>query len=917
MPLAPGDKLGPYEIVSPLGAGGMGEVYRARDSKLKREVAIKVLPADVANDRERLARFQREAEVLASLNHPHIAHVYGIEDPPTGSGQVAALVMELVEGDDLSQRIARGPIPIDEALAIARQIAEALEAAHEQGIVHRDLKPGNVKVREDGTVKVLDFGLAKALDQDLKTSRPQDLANSPTITSPAMTMRGVILGTAAYMSPEQAKGKAVDRRADIWAFGCVLYEMLSGKRTFAGDDVTDIITSVMRDTPDWSALPQTTPAPIRSLLRRCLEKDSRKRAPHIAIARMAIDDAQTATVELVASAHQSAVMQPQQRRSTNALPIAAAALVAAALTGLTAWLMRPAAPARPGVVRFQIPTSPEATLQANFNRQLLAVSPDGTQVVMAADRLYLRSIGDSEARPIPGTEVFTSITHPDFSPDGKSVAFWGGSDRVLRRVTLANGAITTLCPLSEGVYGLDWAGDNIYFGDNGKGIRRVSANGGEPELIVPIPPPSEGYGPQLLPGGDNVMFTLGLRNLPSWDEANIVVHSLKTGVRKVVVEKATDARYVKTGHLLFNRGGVLYAVPFDVQQLAVTGQPVAIVEGVRRAAPGTTGAVQMAVSDGGTLAYIAGPVSSRGAPVQVAMFDHAGVVQPLSIPPGTYSHPRVSPDGSRVAITVDDGKERQVWIYGLAKASAARRLTFGGDNVLAEWSRDGRRVAFQSSRNGERAIWWQRADGTDTATRLTRPSAGAAHVPQSFSPDDRHLLFDEARGTSVTLWDWSMAEGKATQIHIPDSDVTTDATFSPDGKWFSYTMRPIAAQAIVYVEPYPPTGARYQISLSSEDGHHAVWARDGKALYYTPGPGNRFHMKSITTTPEFAYGDAVLLPRPFVNAPPTSDRTYDSMPDNRIISLRTDIAADGRPIPPQVQVVLNWFEELAVRVPIR
>src|SRR5829696_8637916 len=289
--MTPGTQLGPYTIASELGAGGMGEVYRARDSKLKRDVAIKVLPADVANDRERLARFQREAEVLASLNHPHIAHVYGIEDN--------ALVMELVEGDDLSQRTARGPIPVDEALAIARQIAEALEAAHESGIVHRDLKPANIKVKDDGTVKVLDFGLAKALDQDPRTSGPQDLVNSPTITSPALTMRGVILGTAAYMSPEQAKGKPVDRRADIWAFGCILYKMLTGRRTFTGDDVTDTITSVMRDAPDWTALPATTPSSIRTLLRRFIEKDPRKRAPHISVARMAIDDAMLTTGELM------------------------------------------------------------------------------------------------------------------------------------------------------------------------------------------------------------------------------------------------------------------------------------------------------------------------------------------------------------------------------------------------------------------------------------------------------------------------------------------------------------------------------------------------------------------------------------------------------------------------------------------
>ena len=416
----------------------------------------------------------------------------------------------------------------------------------------------------------------------------------------------------------------------------------------------------------------------------------------------------------------------------------------------------------------------------------------------------------------------------------------------------------------------------------------------------------------MLPDGETLLFAIGTRNMPSWDTATIVAQSLRTKARKVVLENAIMPYYVKTGHLLFSRGGVVYAVRFDAGTLAVIGQPVAVVEGVRRAAPGTTGAVQVAVSDGGTLAYIAGPVST-GAPVQISIFDRAGAAQVLNVPQGTYSHPRVSPDGSRVAITVDEGKETQVWIYGLDKASAARRLTFGGNNSLAEWTRDGQRVAFQSSRGDSAGIWWQRADGTSTATQLTQPAAGASHVPQSFSPDDRHLLFDQQQGNAVTLWDWSIAEKKAVQLGIPETDVTTDAVFSPDGRWFAYTTRTRSAQAIVYVEPYPPTGARYQISVPGEDGHHAVWSRDGKELLYTPGPGNRFHTKSIATSPAFSFGEAVLIPRPFVNAPPSSERTYDAMPDGRILGLRSDVGPDGRPMSPQVRVILNWFEELKQR----
>ena len=491
MPLANNSRIGPYEIISALGAGGMGEVYRARDSKLKREVAIKVLPADVANDRERLARFQREAEVLASLNHPNIAQVFGLED--------GALVMELVDGEDLSQRIARGALPVSEALEIARQIAEALEAAHDAGIIHRDLKPANIKVRDDGTVKVLDFGLAKALDRlegDGFSRRQDDLANSPTITSPAMTMRGVILGTAAYMSPEQAKGKAVDRRADIWAFGCVLFEMLTGRRTFKGDDVTDIITSVMRDPPEWAALPADTPLSIRVLLRRCLDKDPRRRAPHMAIARMAIDDALMPTDQLIPGITLHPQVTPR-KRFNFAVPIAA--IVAVLLTGFVAWRFRPAAPPPATVVRFQVGLDVATHLQSNYNRQLLAISPDGMRLAFGGDRLYVRALGDAAARGIPGTEGFTSIALPAFSPDSQSIVFWAASDRSLKKVTLGSPTITTVAPLAEGGYGLSWAGDQIFYANMGQGIVRVPAKGGTPEIIIPLKDREEFYGRSCCP----------------------------------------------------------------------------------------------------------------------------------------------------------------------------------------------------------------------------------------------------------------------------------------------------------------------------------------------------------------------------------------------------------------------------------
>src|SRR5215203_1936910 len=407
MPLPSGQRIGAYEIVAALGAGGMGEVYRARDSKLKRDVAIKVLPADVAADRERLARFQREAEVLASLNHPHIAHVYGIEEN--------ALVMELVEGEDLCQRIARGAIPIDEALPIAKQIAEALEAAHDAGIVHRDLKPANIKVREDGTVKVLDFGLAKAISDEPGGSPRHGIENSPTMTSPAMTQRGVILGTAAYMAPEQAKGKAVDKRADIWAFGCVLFEMLTGKRAFRGDDVTDIMTAVMRDTPDWSALPAELPISIRTLLRRCLEKDPRKRAPHISIARLEIDEAQVTTGELV-----HGVATPRVR-GVSYVALGLVATLCMGISGGGVWWLRsvPEMPKRQPI-RTSFPIPDPSRIRLGVLRHLVAISPNSRSLAIVSNGVQMRQVDELEWTSVPNTAEVTSVFA---SPDNRLMGF--------------------------------------------------------------------------------------------------------------------------------------------------------------------------------------------------------------------------------------------------------------------------------------------------------------------------------------------------------------------------------------------------------------------------------------------------------------------------------------------------------------
>ena len=594
-----GQSLGPYQVLAKIGAGGMGEVYRARDTKLEREVAIKVLPSAVEHDRDRVLRFEREAKALAALHHPHIATLFGMEQD---AGR-HFLVMELVDGEDLAERLRRGPLPTADALAIARQIAEALEAAHERGIVHRDLKPANIKVTSDETVKVLDFGLAKALvAPEGADDAAGGAANSPTLSAMA-TGAGIILGTAAYMSPEQAKGLPVDHRSDVFSFGCVLFEMLGGHQPFAGETVTDVLASVVAREPDWTMLPGTLDPRISKLLRRCLAKPRRQRWHAIGDVRAELESIIAEPPSAVPAA--SMLVAPPPPLWRRLAPLAATAIVAGASVGAIVSQLQPAS-APPMVVRFQVATSSASALETNFNRSVIAVSPDGRQVVVAGDRLYLRSAADAAPQPVPGTEGFTSTTHPVFSPDGRSLAFWAASDRTLKRVTLGSSAVATVCALSEGGLGIQWVGDHIYIGDQGEGILRVSANGGQPEPVVVPTGREEFYGPQLLADGDTLLFTIGSRGMSSWDQASIVLYSLRTKQRKTLIEGATNGLYVPTGHLLYSRGGVLYAVALDLSSQAVTGEPVPVIEGVRRSAPGTTGAVHIAVSPAGTLAYLPG-----------------------------------------------------------------------------------------------------------------------------------------------------------------------------------------------------------------------------------------------------------------------------------------------------------------------
>ena len=908
MTLNAGTRLGPYEIVASLGAGGMGEVYRARDTKLNRDVAIKVLLPSVANDPDRLARFSREAQVLASLNHPNIAHIHGLEE----SDGVRALIMELVDGQTLADRIAKGALPLDETLPIAKQIAEALEAAHEQGIIHRDLKPANIKVRDDGTVKVLDFGLAKAMDPGGASSGSASM--SPTITTPAMTQAGIILGTAAYMSPEQAAGKPVDKRSDLWAFGVVLLEMLTGRQVFSGETVSHVLASVLKDEPDWAALPPTTPTSIRRLLRRCLEKDRRRRLDSSADARLEIDETLAGAPDLTALPVSLGVAR--RHLSRRALPVVIGMSAAALITGTVVWNLRPpAVVARP--TRFSIALADGQGFTGTA-RQAVAISADGTEMIYTANnRLYLRSMSDLDARPLPGLDQWNPL-NPVFSPDGRWVAFYSPNDQTLKKTAVTGGVAVTLCR-ADAVFGMSWGPSGIVFGQGRKGILRVSENGGQPELLASVNDNQFAHGPQVLPDGQTLLFTLASDvGVGQWDKAQIVVQSLKTATRKVLVDGGSDARYLPTGHIVYVMGGVLFAAPFDLRRLNLTGGAVPIVEGVQRAS--STGTAHFSVSATGSLVYLPGSPSASSAAQDLALIDRKGAGEPLQLPPGGYGFPRVSPNGKEVAFTSDDGKEAIIWVYELSGATAMRRLTLDGNNRYPVWSPNGQQIAFQSDREKDLAIFWQRADGVGTAERLTKPAPGTAHIPESWSPNGERLSFTVAKGSDFSLWMLSLLDRKSEPFGPSpvQSKFPINSAFSPDGRWIAYTSSDTGEIAEIYVQPYPGTGTRYQISRNLRS-HHPFWSPDGHELWFVPGPGARFLGVSVATQPTFTIGNAVPWPRQLLlENGPTTYRNYDIMPDGkRIIGVIPAGQSQTGISTPRIQIVLNWFEDLKRLVPTK
>ncbi len=913
--LASGTRIGVYEIVAPIGAGGMGEVYRARDTRLNRDVALKILPDTFAADSDRVARFRREAQVLATLNHANIAHIYGFEEIAPRSahaGPSGAIVLELVEGPTLADRLAEGPLPLDEAITIARQIADALETAHECGIIHRDLKPANVKVKEDGTVKVLDFGLAKACEPSAAASA--DAMNSPTISLQG-TQLGIVLGTAAYMAPEQAKGRTVDRRADIWAFGVVLYEMLSGRRLFDGDDVPETIAALLRQPIEWSALPAATPATLRHLLVRCLERDPRKRLRDIGEARIALE---SPSLTLVGDGglHEfpGAAAKPRRPLWKRVAPLAALAVIAASIAALAAWYLKPTPTAR--VVRFEYPLSAGLTF-APLSRPFMNVSPDGTQIAYlygTPRRLYVRRISELAAHEVPGTDNLGDMFAPAFSPDGRMLAFWSG-DGTIKRVPVEGGALLTLCQ-ADNPYGLSWGERGIVFAQSEKSIiMRVSADGGTPDVIARAKPGELVSGPEVLPGGRFLLYSVTAdAGVDRWDKARIVAHSFESGDEHTILEGGADAHYLPTGHLVYATGGALFAAPFDATRAKLEGPGVPVLSGVRRANPGTANA-HYALSPAGTLAYIPGPANAS-AIADLGLFDRTGKVMRLNLPLGTYSTPRFSPDGRRLAFTVGTAQEDFIAVYELAGTKAMRRLTLGGHNRFPVWSSDGSRVAYQSDREGDVSIFWQRADGSGGAERLTRAGAGESHAPESWSPTTNTLLFSVHKDGPDTLWALSLPDKKLAQFDAVRSTIPINAVFSPDGRWVAYQSNQ-SGRTTVYVQPVPPTGAVNQFLPRGTDvPHEPMWSPNGKELFYNPRAGG-FEVVPVTTEPEFSFGNPIALPRSFRLTPPQGRRSYDVGPDGRIVAVIVPEDSDEAPGARRLTMVLNWDEELKAKVPVR
>jgi eukaryotic-like serine/threonine-protein kinase len=869
MPLAVGTQLGPYEIVGALGEGGMGEVYRARDVNLGREVAVKVLPEAFASDPERVARFEREARVLASLNHPNIATIHGLERATVQS----FLIMELVAGETLASRIARGRIPTDEALPLAAQIAAALEAAHEKNVVHRDLKPANIAVTPDGKVKVLDFGLAKALADE---ARAIDLSQSPTMTQ-GPSSSGMILGTAAYMSPEQARGKAVDKRADIWALGCVLYEMLTGKAAFTGETLTDIIAAVVKNEPEWAALPADTPAAIRTLLRRCLKKDPLQR----------VHDAGDARIEIEEALGASGAEGPKGRAGLErVLLLSAIALLAVAL--LAQRFSPRNESTAPRVVRLEL-NLPANLEISGTNTPSFAISPDGRRIAVAAAlgglrRIYLRRIDEFEATPLKGTETANTCF---FSPDGNALAFVT-PERILKKISLVDGLVTDILRgvdyFGGGVWGPD---DRITFGRDGT-LWQVPASGGSAQQLTTLDSDSDErlqLWPTVVNDGSAVLFTSvsGTQRTAT----HIDAFSFAMRQRHRIVESGSNPMFALSGHVVFFRDGRLLAIPFDKQRLQATGPEAALLDDISL---DQLGSPMVALSDAGTFAYVA----SRNSTKRLVWVTREGVEQPITTVNRPYQNPRLAPDGKRIVVEVAGG---DLWMQDTTRATITRLTaaeTIG--NTFAAWTPDAHRVVFRTLTG----LRWIDPDGGGGSQPI--PGTSVVDIPSSVSPDGQILAFIRQSEAASDLYAVSLTGEVGPHPIVSTSGYDGGGQFSPDGRWLAYVSNE-SGQFEVYVRPYP-TADRRATPLSTQTGTHPRWNPAGKELFYRSG--DRMMVVDVATSPDLKLSQPrVLFEQRYSFGSAQTIANYDVSPDGKRFVMVKDDSASGR-----LNLVLNWFEEL-------
>ncbi len=898
MAILPGKRLGPYEALSLIGAGGMGEVYRAKDTRLERVVAIKVLPAHLADRPELRERFEREARTIASLNHPHICTLYDIGR----QDGIDFLVMEYLEGETLAHRLMKGPLPLEQVLQYAIEIADALDKAHRKGVTHRDLKPGNIMLTKTGT-KLLDFGLAK-LRQEAAPAIP--VSQLPTLKDP-VTAEGTILGTLQYMAPEQVEGKEVDSRTDIFAFGAVVYEMATGRKAFEGKSQASVIGAILKDDPPpMSSLQPMTPPALDRIIKTCLAKDPDGRW-------QAASDL-TRELKWIAEGGSQATLAPTvsakgiRAHWREALQWGVTSLLLAAITGLAIWNLKPMSP-RP-VTRTVVTLPPGQQLAGLDSGPALALSPDGIHLAYVArqggtQQLYLRAMDSLEAKLIPGTE---GATEPFFSPDGQWLGFFTGAK--LKKVSVSGGAALTLGNVAL-PNGASWSSQGmIAFSPTPiSGLQEVPDAGGTPQPLTRLEKEGSHRWPEFLPGGKAVLFATGTA-AGNWTNAQVALQSVGTGERRNLVQGGTQPRYAPSGHLVYAQGGSLMAVPFDPQRLTATGAAVPMVEGILQSL--ATGAAQYSFSSTGSLVYVPGGVQATQR--RLVWVSRNGAEQPLAAPARAYRQPRLSPDGRRIAVAIEE-QETQVWLYDLSRETLTRLTFEGNTNFNPVWTPDGKRITFQSNKEGPQNLFWQLADGSGGLERLT--TSEYVNAPESWSPDGQLLAFIEINPTTgYDVWVLRMGDPSAGsgQVRKAEPFLRTpfnegSARFSPDGRWLAYLSNE-SGRYEVYVQPYPGPGGKWQIS--TEGGTEPVWNPNGRELFYRSG--DKMMAVDIATQPGFAAGKPKVLFEGQYLPTPATFPNYDVAPDGqRFLMLKPIEQAQAAPT--QINVVLNWFEELKRRVP--